>query len=152
MSFINQIKKKGKVLLHCRVDLDTSKIRSDISVYRYGIGSGDFKAINISISRKRSQFDFFSKSYKVDKINLHVSGLHNIENSTAAISVVSFFKVPFHLIRNSMESYLGVKRRFEYIIRVKDLIYVDDYAHHPYRNIIVFKFFKGDISQKRDYK
>jgi UDP-N-acetylmuramate--alanine ligase len=30
-----------------------------------------------------------------------------------------------------LNSFLGVKRRFEYIIRNKRFIYIDDYAHHP---------------------
>ena len=34
-------------------------------------------------------------------------------------------------IRESLASFKGVKRRFEYIIRTNDLIYIDDYAHHP---------------------
>ena len=34
-------------------------------------------------------------------------------------------------IRSGIKHFLGVKRRFEYIIRTEKLVYVDDYAHHP---------------------
>jgi UDP-N-acetylmuramate--alanine ligase len=34
-------------------------------------------------------------------------------------------------IRSGLQSFLGVKRRFEYIIRDKNFVYIDDYAHHP---------------------
>ena len=34
-------------------------------------------------------------------------------------------------IRSGLESFKGVKRRFEYHIRQEDLVYIDDYAHHP---------------------
>ena len=34
-------------------------------------------------------------------------------------------------IKRAVESFRGVKRRFEYIIKRNDLVYIDDYAHHP---------------------
>jgi UDP-N-acetylmuramate--alanine ligase len=34
-------------------------------------------------------------------------------------------------LRAGLSSFLGVKRRFEYHIRTEELIYLDDYAHHP---------------------
>ena len=34
-------------------------------------------------------------------------------------------------IRNGLQSFKGVKRRFEYHIKEKDFVYIDDYAHHP---------------------
>ncbi|MEY3200438.1 MAG: hypothetical protein RJA13_2396, partial [Bacteroidota bacterium] len=34
-------------------------------------------------------------------------------------------------IRNGLATFLGVKRRFEYQIKTENLVYIDDYAHHP---------------------
>jgi UDP-N-acetylmuramate--alanine ligase len=34
-------------------------------------------------------------------------------------------------IKKALESFSGVKRRFEFILKGKRVIYVDDYAHHP---------------------
>lgn len=34
-------------------------------------------------------------------------------------------------IRNGLSSFTGVKRRFDYQIRTEDLVFIDDYAHHP---------------------
>ena len=31
----------------------------------------------------------------------------------------------------ALESFKGVKRRFEYILQTEDITYIDDYAHHP---------------------
>jgi UDP-N-acetylmuramate--alanine ligase len=35
------------------------------------------------------------------------------------------------LIREALKTFKGVKRRFEYHIRKENLVYIDDYAHHP---------------------
>jgi UDP-N-acetylmuramate--alanine ligase len=34
-------------------------------------------------------------------------------------------------IKKALESFMGVKRRFEFVVKNKNVIYVDDYAHHP---------------------
>jgi UDP-N-acetylmuramate--alanine ligase len=34
-------------------------------------------------------------------------------------------------IKSALGSFTGVKRRFEYIVKTEDHIYIDDYAHHP---------------------
>jgi UDP-N-acetylmuramate--alanine ligase len=34
-------------------------------------------------------------------------------------------------IRKGLKSFKGVKRRFEYHAKSQNLIYIDDYAHHP---------------------
>lgn len=52
-------------------------------------------------------------------------------NAIAAILVAMKFGVPELTIREALESFRGVKRRFEYVIRNEKLIYIDDYAHHP---------------------
>ena len=49
----------------------------------------------------------------------------------AAISVTRTFGADDEAIRDGVSSYAGVKRRFEYIIKRKDLVFIDDYAHHP---------------------
>jgi UDP-N-acetylmuramate--alanine ligase len=57
--------------------------------------------------------------------------LHNIENATAAIEVALKLDIEPELIKKALASFKGVKRRFEYIVRDKEHIYIDDYAHHP---------------------
>jgi len=58
-------------------------------------------------------------------------GLHNIENAIAAILIAYITGVSENEIRNAMASFEGVNRRFDVRIRTKNLVYIDDYAHHP---------------------
>jgi len=39
--------------------------------------------------------------------------------------------IPEDLIRNALATWKGVKRRFDYIVNTPDVVYIDDYAHHP---------------------
>jgi UDP-N-acetylmuramate--alanine ligase len=65
------------------------------------------------------------------KVKLGIPGLHNAENALGCIALLNELGMSEHEIRNGLESFLGVKRRFEFHLRTNDLIYIDDYAHHP---------------------
>jgi UDP-N-acetylmuramate--alanine ligase len=60
-----------------------------------------------------------------------LSGSHNVENAVAAIVVCLNLGLNEVQIRKGLSSFKGVKRRFEYIVKKKDFVYIDDYAHHP---------------------
>jgi UDP-N-acetylmuramate--alanine ligase len=57
--------------------------------------------------------------------------LHNVENSIAAVAVAQQLGVKAESIKEALRSFQGVKRRFDYRIKTENLVYVDDYAHHP---------------------
>jgi UDP-N-acetylmuramate--alanine ligase len=62
---------------------------------------------------------------------LGLPGFHNIENALAAITAVYLNGLDDDSIRSGLASFKGVKRRFEYLMREEDFIFIDDYAHHP---------------------
>jgi UDP-N-acetylmuramate--alanine ligase len=64
-------------------------------------------------------------------VELGLPGLHNVENAVAAIAAAQALEVEGDRIRKACASFSGVKRRFEYQIKRDDLVYIDDYAHHP---------------------
>src|SRR5213075_135346 len=58
---------------------------------------------------------------------------HNVENALAAIAVAKYLDIPKNKIKEALESYTGVKRRFDYQVQppTSNVVYIDDYAHHP---------------------
>jgi UDP-N-acetylmuramate--alanine ligase len=62
---------------------------------------------------------------------LTVPGMHNVENAIAAISVCRNLDIPEEKLIKALASFSGVKRRFEYIVKTSDFVFIDDYAHHP---------------------
>jgi UDP-N-acetylmuramate--alanine ligase len=64
-------------------------------------------------------------------VQLNIGGRHNIENALAAIAVARQLGLQDEKIRQAMERFRGVKRRFEYHVQHGGAVYIDDYAHHP---------------------
>jgi UDP-N-acetylmuramate--alanine ligase len=128
--FIAQINSSGDLIIHESVaDLLASHV-GHISKHTYSMSRGQFFASNITAKGGFFEFDLQGFS-TVEHVKLGVPGFHNIENSVAAAVAANLCGVPLKIIRQALESFTGVKRRFEYIIKSKRVVYVDDYAHHP---------------------
>ncbi|HEX4877952.1 MAG TPA: UDP-N-acetylmuramate--L-alanine ligase [Chitinophagaceae bacterium] len=93
--------------------------------------SADVYAANIRMKNGSYEFDVMWKDNMLDNVKLNMGGMHNVENAIAAIAVASSLGIENEKIREAVEGFRGVKRRFEYIIKNERLVFVDDYAHHP---------------------
>jgi len=122
--FASQIK-EGGVLIHKQgLPLDTG--------YTYSIvGEADAEAQNIRIENGSFYFDFKNNDTEIRDIQMGIPGFHNVENATAATEVCLRLGVSGDDIKIALESFRGVHRRFEYIVKSDEHIYIDDYAHHP---------------------
>lgn len=67
----------------------------------------------------------------IDGIELQHPGRHNLENALAAAALAHQAGVGPTAIRKALNSFAGVKRRFEIILETEHCAFVDDYAHHP---------------------
>jgi UDP-N-acetylmuramate--alanine ligase len=76
-------------------------------------------------------FSIYYKDLLIDQLMIPMPGLHNIENTLAAVGVALKLGIETGKIRRALQSFRGVKRRFEILINQPHLTYVDDYAHHP---------------------
>ena len=65
------------------------------------------------------------------KVELGLSGIHNAENALACIALLMELGLSPSFIKQGIQSFLGLKRRFEIIFKSEDVVYLDDYAHHP---------------------
>lgn len=100
--------------------------------YNYSINeSADFNSTNIQFDGNKTSFNFNFSQQRIEDLISYFPGEHNIENATAAIAVAAWAGISTEQIRAALENFKGVKRRFEYIINEPDLVFIDDYAHHP---------------------
>lgn len=107
----------------------------------YGTGPhADFRAENIQLAPNRATFDLRTPDGILPQLQLRANGLYNVLNATAAVAaVLELFKgrhagikpARSILIGDKLQTFAGVKRRFDYIVDRDDFIYIDDYAHHP---------------------
>lgn len=97
----------------------------------YGVNDGaDYDAVNVRIENGFYVFDVNTPNGVLKDINFMLPGRHNMENATAAIAVADFLGISSEKIHEALESFKGVRRRFNRL-KINDKIYVDDYAHHP---------------------
>jgi len=100
----------------------------------YGSGeSCDYRACHIEYRQEVSCFDLQTPQRTIAGLQLPAHGLYNIWNATAAVAAVleAFPNMPEEVVRQKISTFAGVKRRFDYIVRRNDFVYIDDYAHHP---------------------
>ncbi|MEO9964857.1 MAG: UDP-N-acetylmuramate--L-alanine ligase [Reichenbachiella sp.] len=130
--FIKNIKANGSLFIEEKVadELELNP-NNNIKVSTYGLNAGDVKAQNLTINNAKFEFSYHADSTAVNGFELAMPGFHNVSNALAAIaSVKGLISDSDHWVKG-INSYQGVKRRFEYIINREDLVYIDDYAHHP---------------------
>ena len=73
----------------------------------------------------------FILSGVLQNLKFSYPGKINVENAVAATSVALLCGVKEEEIRIALASFEGVRRRFDYHIRKENLVFIDDYAHHP---------------------
>jgi UDP-N-acetylmuramate--alanine ligase len=100
--------------------------------FTYGVNTeAGAMGSNIRIEDGNFHFDFDNGTTAIHNIRMGIAGLHNIENAVAAIEASLRLEISGDAIREALGSFKGIKRRFEYIVRNEEHIYIDDYAHHP---------------------
>lgn len=131
IEFSGKVKENG--LLISKLGLPRGKELKGKRRLRYSLQNdqAEIYAVNIQMMQGGYQFDVVMKDWMLDNLVLNMGGMHNVENITAAIAVAHQLGIENEKIRESVEAFKGVKRRFEYIIKTDRLVYVDDYAHHP---------------------
>jgi UDP-N-acetylmuramate--alanine ligase len=81
-----------------------------------------------------SQISSFSVTFRdkdLGEFHLHVPGLHNVLNATAAIAVGVGLDISVPQIQEALENFRGVDRRFQVRGQVAGITVIDDYGHHP---------------------
>ncbi len=125
-----QIQPDGFLLIKQTADV---RCPSHVPVYRYALqdAHADFHARHIAIRDGRYHFDLVTPDRTIPDLTLGVPGLVNVENAVAALAVTSMHCQDDDRIRQALQSFTGVQRRFDYHIRTDRLVYIDDYGHHP---------------------
>ncbi|MDN6066625.1 MAG: UDP-N-acetylmuramate--L-alanine ligase, partial [Staphylococcus equorum] len=107
------------------------KIEADVPVYYYGFSKNDdVYADNLQISENGTKFDVYIKDEYYDTFLSPQFGDHNILNGLAVITVSYLESLDVNNIKEALETFGGVKRRFNET-KVGKQVLVDDYAHHP---------------------
>ena len=106
-------------------------LKADVPIYYYGLSKDDdVYADNIQITENGTQFDVYINGEYYDQFLTPQFGNHNVQNALAVITISYLEKMDVNNIKEALETFSGVKRRFNETFVSKQVL-VDDYAHHP---------------------
>jgi UDP-N-acetylmuramate--alanine ligase len=91
----------------------------------------DFKAFNVRIENSQYVFDVQTPTEVIQDLQFALPGKHNLMNALMALAMAKTFGTATTDIAKALKSFKGIKRRFSYQIKEDNLVYIDDYAHHP---------------------
>ncbi len=91
----------------------------------------NYKAFNIRIENGNYLFDVQTPKEIISNLEFGLPGKHNLTNALMALAMAKTFGTSNDAIAKALKSFKGIKRRFSYQIKEKNLVYIDDYAHHP---------------------
>ena len=133
IEFANKVPFYGTVI--CCLDSEyvmeiLPEINKPIVTYGYS-AQADYQARNVRFNEMHSTFDVFHNGEKEATVKLNLPGKHNVSNALAAYVVGKELGIVKDEIISGLAKFNGVMRRFEIKYADKDIIVVDDYAHHP---------------------
>lgn len=107
-------------------------------------GTANFIAKNLSYNGKGYSFTVYFCGRRLGRINLKIAGEHNVYNALSCVAVGQLLKLPFNIIKNSLENFCGVGRRNEFIGSAFNLDFYCDYAHHPKEILTMLKTYEKE--------
>lgn len=133
LHFINKVPFYGSAVL-C---LDQENIqallpRVEKRFITYGLRTqADITAREIILQGMGSEFVVMARQEVLGKFRLRVPGVHNVSNALAAVAVGCDLDIAPVVIRDALEEFGGVDRRFQIKGEARGILVVDDYGHHP---------------------
>ncbi len=104
----------------------------DKRIVTYGfLSQCDVRGDNIEVKEFNSSFDVYIKDEFQGRITIKMPGIHNVSNALAAIAVAYELEIPFEVIKEALNDFKGVNRRFYLKGNYNGAMIIDDYGHHP---------------------
>ena len=129
--FGRKVKNEGILITKKELPI-TWSLNEGVRLYTYALnGPADFYATNISVVGNFYRFDMITPSVKIEGLQMGIPGLLNVENAVGACALALLNGVTHDEIRAALPGFRGIARRFDLHVNTPDLVYIDDYAHHP---------------------
>ena len=124
-AFASQV--SGTVIAKKGLDLSENDTKANILTYAYNDATADFYAL----PTQDGHFDLHYPGGVIEDCVVGIPGWVNIENGVGASAIALTYGLDPQKIKEALASFSGVKRRFDMQVKFDDLVYLDDYAHHP---------------------
>lgn len=106
---------------------------ASLNTKTYGIETPKAYCNGVNLRYENNGFfvDIHCAGRVYERVELGLPGKHNAENALAVWTLCMELGLTESEIRSGLSTFKGVKRRFEVHLKSEDLVYIDDYAHHP---------------------
>ncbi len=121
--FANKVEDKTKLFIPKGLPLEGLTVGID--------EQATYTAFNIHIENGYYVFDVQTPIEVIKNLQFGLPGRHNLMNALMALAMAKTYGTPTESIAKALASFQGVQRRFSYQIKTNDLVFIDDYAHHP---------------------
>ncbi len=130
-AFGNKTDKEGTLYAKPET-FDAFGLLNEFNKKTYGINNQAWIcSSNLSVQDGNLIFDLTVNGEKYEGFKCGLPGIHNVENAIAAIAIALELGVEIEQIKKSLAKFNGVKRRFDVHLKNENIVYIDDYAHHP---------------------
>ncbi len=131
IEFGSKVKEGGLLISKYEIPRSGDLYAPNRLTYSFDHTEADVYAAELRVQFGMYIFNVVGKDWLITDVQLHMGGLHNIENVVAAITVAKQLGLEDEKIKEAVAEFKGVHRRFEYILKEDDHVLIDDYAHHP---------------------
>ena len=131
LEFANKITDKSKLFITKDLDLEGVTVAVN--------ENADYKAFNVRIENGNYVFNVQTPTEVISDLQFGLPGKHNLTNALMALAMAKTFGTSNDAIAAALKSFKGIKRRFSYQIKESNIVYIDDYAHHPTEIDAVFQ-------------
>lgn len=133
VKFLSQTNPKGALII-CGDDKNLKKLTAQHKgeLITYGFSRRhDYFADQIKFDTFKSSFRCYEKKKFLGEIMLHIPGKHNVLNALSIVALSRLLNIDFSVVQKALGGFSGVQRRFTKRGDVADILFIDDYAHHP---------------------
>ncbi len=131
VQFSQRLKPGGTIVAKYGLSRAAELQAANLFNYDHQNMAADIHVKSLQVIEGSYHFEVQGPNWSIPNLVLHMGGLHNIDNMIAAITVAKQLGIDNDKIITAVGNYKGVRRRFEYALKTKEHVLIDDYAHHP---------------------
>ncbi|TCI55606.1 MULTISPECIES: UDP-N-acetylmuramate--L-alanine ligase [unclassified Exiguobacterium] len=130
-AFQEMAKQVEKGIIACGDDENLQQIQANVPIVYYGFGAhNDFRSENVNSTDNGTTFDVYLRDDFYGTFRIPGYGNHSVLNALAVIATCDYENLSKDLVKERLETFNGVKRRFSEST-LDGQVLIDDYAHHP---------------------
>lgn len=130
-NLVNQVPSNGIIIMNGDFKMNRKVIEKSFTpVITYGSKNADYLIKNIELKNNQYQFVLKNQSNEI-KFKTPLLGRYNIWNLSSGIVLGLYLGIQEKLIKEAVETFKGVDRRLVIINKLKNTLFLEDFAHHP---------------------